>query len=139
MRLLIAALALPLIAACSLTLAPIDGCRDGSSHRGSQCGIPIVIVIAPTYQYSDNSDTMCYQFSPVQASVNVGGSYTFQNNTSSRITIQGADGSAWVTVSPGSTSAAFTASTAGVYSFGVQGCRGVGGPAWYGSLAVTGS
>jgi hypothetical protein len=141
MRLLIAALALPLIAGCALTLSPLDGqnCRDSSNQHGSQCisPIPITIIIGPTYQYSDNSDRMCYQFSPVLASVTVGGTYSFQNNTSSPITIMGANGAPWVTVGPSSTSAALSVSTAGTYSFGVQGCNGVGGTAWYGTLAVT--
>jgi hypothetical protein len=140
MRLLIAALALPLIAGCALTLSPLDGQNcQGSNQRGSQChsSIPIVIIIGPTYQYSDNSDRMCFQFSPVMASVKVGGTYSFQNNTNSPITIMGADGTPWVTVGPNSTSATLSVSNAGTYSFGVQGCSGVGGTAWYGALAVT--
>ena len=143
MRKLIAILAVPLFAACSLTLAPLsaDGqnCEGSSYQRGSQCNshIPIVIIIGPSYQYADNSDTMCYQFSPVAASVKIGGSYSFQNNTSSPITILGADQVPWVTVGPGSTSAALNFPNAGVYNFGVQGCRGVGGTPWYGALAVT--
>jgi hypothetical protein len=142
MRKLIAILAVPLVAACSLTLAPLaDGgnCGGNSYQRGSQCTshIPIVIIIGPSYQYSDNSDRMCYQFSPVAASVTIGGSYSFQNNTSSPITILGADRVPWVTVGPGSTSAALSFPSAGTYNFGVQGCNGVGGTAMYGVLAVT--
>jgi hypothetical protein len=143
MRMLIAVLAVPLFAACSLTLAPLaDGgqnCGAGWDHRGSQCNshIPIIIIIGPSYQYTNSSDTMCYQFSPNAASVKIGGSYSFQNSTSSPITILGADQVPWVTVGPGSTSAAVNFPNAGVYRFGVQGCRGVGGTAWYGALAVT--
>ena len=143
MRMLIAILAMPLVAACTVTLAPLssDGrnCEGGWSQRGTQCNspIPIVIIIGPSYQYSDNSDTMCYRFSPVSASVKIGGSYAFQNSTSSPITILGADQVQWVTVGPGSTSAAINFPNAGVYSYGVQGCRGVAGTAWYGVLAVT--
>ena len=143
MRKLIAIVAVPLVAACSLTLAPLAGdgqnCGGDSNQRGSQCNthIPIVIIIGPSYQYSDNSDAMCYQFSPVAASVMVGGSYSFQNSTRSPITIVGADQVPWVTVGPGSTSTALSFPNAGVYNFGVQGCRGMGGTAWYGSLAVT--
>lgn len=142
MRKLIAILAVPLVSACSLTLSPLaDGqnCGNSSYQHGSQCTthIPIVIIIGPSYQYSDNSDTMCYQFSPGSATVPVGGSYTFQNNTSASITILGADRTPWVTVGPGSTSTAVSFPTAGVYNFGVQGCRGVGGTPMYGSLAVT--
>jgi hypothetical protein len=97
----------------------------------------VVITIGPSYQYSGNSDTMCYQFSPVGASVPTGGSYSFQNNTSSPITILGANQTPWVTVGAGSTSAALTASNPGVYNFGVQGCRGVSGTPWYGALSVS--
>jgi hypothetical protein len=143
MRLLIAVLAVSLAAACSLTLAPLpdagQNCGGHSGQWGSQCGSPIAIVITigPSYQYTDNSDAMCYQFAPVAASVKVGGSYSFQNNTSAPITILGANQVPWVTVGAGSTSASLTFPNAGVYSFGVQGCRGVGGTAWYGVLAVT--
>jgi hypothetical protein len=144
MRKLIAVLAVPLFAACSLTLAPLssDGQNcERSYQRGSQCSspIPIIIIIGPSYQYRNSSDTMCYQFSPAAASVKIGGSYAFQNSTSSPITILGADQVPWVTVGPGSTSAAVNFPNAGVYNFGVQGCRGVGGTAWYGTLAVTAS
>ena len=140
---LIAVLAVTLAAACSLTLAPLPGagqnCGRGSSQWGSQCNSPIAIVITvgPSYQYTDNSDAMCYQFSPGMASVTIAGSYSFQNNTSAPITILGANQVPWVTVGPGSTSPALNFPTAGVYSFGVQGCRGVAGTAWYGMLAVT--
>src|SRR5579872_6404071 len=112
MRTLIVVLAMSLVAACSLTLAPLpDGgqhCRSGSGQWGSQCDAPIQITIAigPSRQYLDNSDSMCYQFAPVVASVKIGGSYSFQNNTGSTITIMGADQTPWVTVGPGSTSPA---------------------------------
>ena len=144
MRTLIAVLAIPMFAACSLTLAPLppgggQNCRSGSNASGARCNsaAATVITIGPSHQYADNSDALCFQFSPVVASVPVGGSYSFQNNTSSPITILGADQAPWVTVDAGSTSAAINFPTVGVYSFGVQGCRGVGGTAWYGVLAVT--
>ena len=143
MRMLIAILAVPLVAACSLTLAPLpDGgsnCRSGSNASGSRCDAPAgtVISVGPSHQYTGSSDTLCYQFSPVVESVQIGGSYVFQNNTSSSITILGADQVPWVTVGAGSTSAALNFQSAGVYGFGVQGCRGVGGTPWYGVLAVT--
>jgi hypothetical protein len=144
MRMLIAVLAMPLFAACSLTLAPLppgggQNCRSGSNASGARCNSPAatVITIGPSHQYTDNSDALCFQFSPVVASMQVGGSYSFQNNTSSPITILGADQAPWVTVDAGSTSAAINFPNVGVYSFGVQGCRGVGGTAWYGVLAVT--
>src|ERR1017187_9941174 len=101
MRMLIAVLAVSLSAACSLTLAPLPKngqvCGGRSSQYGSQCNSPItvVITIGPSYQYTDNSDAMCYQFAPVGASVKVGGSYSFQNNTSAPITIMGANQVPW--------------------------------------------
>ena len=144
MRALIAICAICLLASCRLSLdavlAPLD-CGDSYNHRGSTCeGVlpgAIVIVIGPSRQYSDPSDALCYQVSPVTATVKIGESYTFQNSTSSSITIQGSDQSRWTTVAAGSTSAALTFSAAGVYSFGVQGCRGISGTAWYGQLNVT--
>jgi plastocyanin len=69
--------------------------------------------------------------------VKVGATYSFQNNTSSTITILGADQSTWVTVGAYSTSAALTFSAAGAYGFAVQGCRGLSGTPWYGVLNVT--
>jgi hypothetical protein len=147
MRMLVAVLAMSLAAACSLTLAPISdagqNCRDGSNRWGSQCTpadhspAGTVISIGPSHQYADNADTLCYQFSPSQASVKTGGSYFFQNNTSSSITILGSNQVPWVTVGPGATSGALNFSGAGVFSFGVQGCRGAGGTAFYGVLDVT--
>ena len=145
MRMLIAVVSVCMLSACKLsldaTLAPLD-CGDSNSHRGSSCTSNhgpggIVIIILPSRQYTDDADALCYQVSPVSASVTVGGSYYFQNNTSSTITIQGSNQTPWVTVGPGEASAALNVSAAGVYSFGVQGCRGVGGTAWYGVLNVT--
>jgi hypothetical protein len=146
MRALFAICAIVLLSSCRLSLdavlAPLDCGGDGGyHHQSSSCsGVipgPIVIVIGPSRQYSDPSDALCYQVSPVTATVKVGESYTFQNSTSSMITIQGADQSTWTSVAASSTSAALTFSAAGTYSFGVQGCRGVSGTAWYGQLNVT--
>ena len=147
MRILIAVLAMSLVSACSLTLAPLpDGaqnCGYGSSWSGTSCtsghhsSAGTVIVIGPSLQYTDNSDAMCYQFSPTVTSVTMGGSYVFQNNTSSSITIMGANQVSWITVGAGVTSPALNFSMAGVFGFGVQGCRGVNGTPWYGVLNVT--
>ena len=146
MRILVALATVCLLSACKLsldaTLAPLD-CGDSNNQRNSSCstgghgGGGIVIVIGPSRQYTDAADAQCYQVSPLAASVAVGGTYAFQNNTSSTITIQGSNQTQWVTVGPGATSPALNASAAGVYSFGVQGCRGMGGTVWYGQLSVT--
>ena len=146
MRLLVALVTVCLLSACKLsldaTLAPLD-CADSYNHRSSGCstggsgGGGIIIVIGPSRQYTDAADEQCYQVSPVQASVKVGESYSFQNSTNSTITVQGSNQTQWTTVGPGQTSAALTFSGAGVYNFGVQGCRGVAGTAWYGVLNVT--
>ena len=77
MRALIAICAICLLASCRLSLdavlAPLD-CGDSYNHRGSTCeGVlpgAIVIVIGPSRQYSDPSDALCYQVSPVTATVN---------------------------------------------------------------------
>jgi hypothetical protein len=147
MRILIAVLAMSLVSACSLTLAPLpdaaQNCGYGSSWSGTSCrsgnhsSAGTVIVIGPSLQYTDNADAMCYQFSPTVASVTMGGSYVFQNNTSSPITIMGANQVPWITVGAGATSPALNFSAAGVFGFGVQGCRGVSGTPWYGVLNVT--
>jgi hypothetical protein len=146
MRTLIAIVSLCLLSACRLSLdAALDplSCSDSYNHRGTTCttgngGVgSIVIVVGPSRQYTDAADAMCYQVSPVAASVQVGGTSTFQNSTSSTITIQGSDQSTWTTVGPGETSPALTFSSTGMYTFGVQGCRGVSGTAWYGQLNVT--
>lgn len=144
MRMLIAVVALSLLAACQLTLAPLpDGgqnCGYGSSWSGASCrsaSAGTVIAIGPSLQYPDNADVLCYQFSPTVVSVTVGGSYVFQNNTSSPITILGTNQVPWVTVGAGATSAALNFSASGVFVFAVQGCRGVGGTPWYGVLNVT--
>jgi len=142
MRLLVALATVCLLSACKLsldaTLAPLD-CGDSYSRHGSSCGGlagPIVIVIGPSRQYADAGDALCYQVSPVAASVKVGESYTFQNSTNSNITVQGSDRSTWTTVSPGQTSSALSFSAAGSYSFGVQGCSGISGTPYYGQLNV---
>ena len=146
MRTMIAIVSLCLLSACRLSLdAAFDplSCSDSSNHRGTTCttgngGVgSIVIVVGPSRQYTDAADAMCYQVSPVTASVQVGGTSAFQNNTNSTITIQGSDRSTWTTVGPGQTSPSLTFSAAGTYTFGVQGCSGAGGTAWYGQLNVT--
>jgi hypothetical protein len=145
MRTLIAIAAICLLSSCKLSLdaslAPLD-CGDSHDQRGSSCGgghggAGIVIVIGPTRQYNDAADALCYQVSPATASVALGGTYAFQNTTNATITIQGSNQAAWATVAPGETSAALNVSAAGSYSFGVQGCRGMAGTAWYGQLNVT--
>ena len=146
MRILIALVTVCMLSACKLaldaTLSPL-GCDGSSNERGSSCTTsnhgsgPIVIIIGPSRQYTDAADALCYQLSPAAASVTVGGGYSFQNSTNSNITIQGSDQATWVTVGPGETSPALNSSAAGVYNFGVQGCRGMGGTAWYGQLNVT--
>jgi len=146
MRSLLAIVSLCLLSACRLSLdAAFDplSCSDSYNHRGTTCttgngGIgSIVIVVGPTHRYNDTADAMCFDVSPVAASVKVGGTYSFQNNTNSTITIQGSDQTTWATVGPGQTSASLQLSSAGTYSFGVQGCRGISGTAWYGQLNVT--
>ena len=144
MRKLPTVLAVSVLAACQLTLAPLpDGqnCGYHSSWSGSSCqnsnNYGTVIAVGPTLQYTDNADVLCYQFSPTVVTVKIGASYAFQNNTSSTITILGADQQTWVTVGAYSTSAALTFSTVGVYGFAVQGCRGMSGTPWYGVLQVT--
>lgn len=146
MRMLTALVTACLLSACKLsldaTLAPLD-CGDGSSQHGSSCTSGghgsggIVIVVGPSRQYTDDADALCYQVSPLAASVTVGETYAFQNNTSATITIQGSNQAQWVTVGPGQTSSTLNVANAGVYNFGIQGCRGMAGTAWYGVLNVT--
>jgi hypothetical protein len=147
MRKLFVIAAISMVSACRLSVEPVFGngqdCSDTSTQHDSSC-TPIthsptvaVISIQPTRVYADSTDALCYQFSPSPASVRMGGSYYFQNNTNSSITIVGSDQIPWVTVGPGQTSAAFNSSAAGIYAFGIQGCRGMGGTAWYGVLDVT--
>ncbi len=145
MRKLIALGALVLLSACRVsldgTIGFADNCGSGYGQRSSTCtsghnsGL-IVIVIQPTRVYGD-ADALCYQFNPTPASVTTSGSYSFQNNTSSNVTIVGSNQVPWTTVAPGGTSAALSLSNAGAYGFGVQGCRGVAGTPWYGVLNVT--
>jgi hypothetical protein len=146
MRRLIALAAVLTLTSCKLsldaTLAPLD-CTNSSNQHNSSCSTGgrgaggIVIVVLPSRQYSDAADALCYQVSPVAASVAVGGTYSFQNTTNSTVTIQGSNQSTWATVAPGETSAALNVTSAGSYSFGVQGCRGMAGTPWYGQLSVT--
>jgi hypothetical protein len=147
MRMLTALVAVSLLSACTLSLAPLSGngdnCSNDSSRGGQSCTptnhTPIVVVIAigPSRQYSDNNDGMCYQFSPAPASVLTGGTYSFQNNTSSSITIVGSNQIPWATVGAGASSPSLTVPATGSYGYGVQGCRGVSGTAWYGVLTVS--
>jgi plastocyanin len=146
MRTLFALVAICLLSSCKLSLdaslAPLD-CSDSYNQHDSTCsgdhGGGITIVVGPSRQYADGADALCYQLSPVTATVQVGESYSFENNTNSTITIQGANQSTWVTVGPGETSSTLSFSAAGSYNFGVQGCQGMSGTAWYGVLNVTGS
>lgn len=144
MRKFISVVAIVLLSACRVSLDGTvgfdNGCDSGSNQRNSSCtthnpGV-IVIVIKPTRVYGD-ADAMCYQFNPTPASVTASGSYSFQNTTSSNITIVGANSAPWTTVGPGETSPSLSLSNAGTYGFGVQGCRGTGGTPWYGVLNVT--
>ncbi len=135
------------VSACKVSVEPaFDGvnCTFGTTRRGPDC-VPIannspsvaVISIQPTRVYADSADTFCYQFSPSPASVRMGGSYYFQNNTNSSITIVGSNQIPWVTVAPGQTSATLYTNNAGVFGFGIAGCRGAAGSAYYGELDVT--
>jgi hypothetical protein len=145
MRKLIIVAAMLLVSACRValdgTVGFADNCDSGYGQRSSSCttshgtGV-IVIVIQPVRVYGDG-DALCYQFNPTPASVTTSGSYSFQNNTSSNLTIVGSNQIPWTTVAPGQTSTALSLSNAGVYGFGVQGCRGVSGTPWYGVLNVT--
>lgn len=146
MRKLFVVTAMLLLSACRVTLDGtvgfLDDCSSNYGHQSSTCSTGhnpgvIVIVIAPTRVYSDPADAMCFQLSPTPASVKTSGSYAFQNNTNSNVTIVGTNQTPWVTVGPGETSPSLSLSNAGVYGFGVQGCRGVGGTAMYGVLNVT--
>jgi hypothetical protein len=118
-------------------------CQIGYGRHGTTCEPIIttpsvaVISIQPTRVYADSADTFCYQFTPSPAAVRTGGSYYFQNNTNSTITIVGSNQIPWVTIAPGQTSASLYSSGAGVYGFGIAGCRGVGGTSYYGELDVT--
>jgi hypothetical protein len=96
-----------------------------------------VIAIQSAPVYGDPADNSCFQFSPLPASVRVGGTYFFENNTNSAVTIIGPNQIPLVTVGPGRTSASISASGAGVYAFGIQACKGVSGTAFYGELNVT--
>jgi hypothetical protein len=146
MRTIITIAAIALLSACKVSVEPafsgID-CTIGYYRNGPSC-TPIVttpsvavISIQPTHMYADSADALCYQFTPSPASVRMGGSYYFQNNTGSTITIVGSNGIPWVSVAPGQTSATLYSTGAGVYGFGIAGCRGVAGPVWYGELDVT--
>jgi hypothetical protein len=150
MRVFIVAVTALLLSACRLSLDaaldPIVTCDGNNSGRNGSNGSctpdnhgpgGIVIIIGPSRQYSDGADTLCYQFSPMPAQVTTGGSYSFQNNTNSTVTIQGANQQSWVTVVPGATSGALSFSSAGTYTFGIQGCRGMEGSAAYGVVNVT--
>jgi hypothetical protein len=150
MRKLVVLAAILLLPACRVSVEPLYGvditCTDSYGHHyqsQSSCSATItspttvVISIQPTPVYSASADAQCYQFNPSPASVRVGGHYYFQNNTSSAVTILGSNGVPWVTVAPGQTSPALNTSGAGVYGFGLQGCRGTSGTAFYGVLDVT--
>jgi hypothetical protein len=149
MRTIISIVAICLLSACKVSVEPafsgVD-CTVGFSRHGdgTSCA-PIenttpsvaVISIEPSHVYADSADALCYQFSPSPAAVRMGGSYYFQNNTGSTITIVGSNGIPWVSVAPGRTSATLYSNGAGIYAFGIAGCRGVAGPVSYGELDVT--
>jgi len=146
MRLLMALLAVSLVTGCIFPTDRrygSDNCIDGTDEWGAPCTpnyngpVGAVITIGPSRQYADNADTLCYQLSPTPASVPSGGSYYFRNNTSSNITILGINQTPWVTIAAGATSGPLNTFSPGVYGFGVQGCSGVAGTAWYGVLDVT--
>ena len=148
MRTIIAIAGIVLLSACTVSVEPAFSgvqCTVGYSRHGdgTTC-TPIVntpsvavISIEPTHVYADSADAQCYQFSPSPALVKMGGSYYFQNNTGSTVTIVGSNGIPWVSVAPGQTSATLYSNGAGIYGFGISGCRGVAGSAYYGELDVT--
>jgi hypothetical protein len=147
MRIFIALAGLALLTACRVVTEPLYGdggnCQPGWSRSGGTCvqiylpPLITVITIGPSRVYSDSADTMCYQVSPAPASIKAGESYRFQNNTGQSITIVDSNQIPWVTVGGYGTSSALSSSSAGVYGYGIQGCRGVGGTPWYGVLDVT--
>ena len=147
MRIFFALAALATLSACRITTEPYFGdsqsCGAGYSWSKGACTrnyqppIITVITIGPARVYSDSGDVMCYALSPSPVSVRAGGSYRFQNNTGVNITIVDSNQIPWVTIDGYATSSALGASGAGVYGFGIQGCRGIAGTAWYGVLDVT--
>jgi hypothetical protein len=147
MRIFIALAGLAFLTACRVVTEPLYGdgqnCQTGWSRSGETCvqiHLPpfiTVITIGPSRVYSDSADTMCYEVSPAPASIKAGGSYQFQNNTGQNLTIVDSNQVPWVTVGGYGTSSALSSSSAGVYGYGIQGCRGVGGTPWYGVLDVT--
>jgi hypothetical protein len=149
MRIFFALVAISLLTGCRVFTEPLYGdgrdCQAGWSRSGGECTrgytpppvVITVITIGPSRVYSDSADTMCYALSPAPASIRTGGSYRFQNNTGLNLTIVDSNQIPWVTVGAYATSSALSASSAGVYGFGIQGCRGVAGTAWYGVLDVT--
>jgi hypothetical protein len=147
MRIFLALIALTFLTACRVITEPFygdhDSCEAGWSRSGGSCTrdyqppVVTVISIGPSRVYADSADALCYQLSPTPASIRQGGSYRFQNNTGFNVTIVGSDQVPWVTVGAGATSSTLSSSAPGIYGFGVQGCRGVAGTAWYGVLDVT--
>ena len=147
MRMLIALSALVGLTACRVITEPFYGDHDSCETAGDQSGgsctrdyrVPVVTVISigPAREYADSSDSLCYQFSPAPASIREGGSYHFQNNTGLNLTILDSNQIPWITVSGYATSTTLGAPGAGVYGFGIQGCRGAAGTPWYGVLDVT--
>jgi hypothetical protein len=147
MRVLIALIAISLLTGCRIQTEPLYGdgghCQSGWSESSRGCvpgyQTPVVtgISIGPSREYADSSDTMCYTLAPAPASIRAGGSYRFQNNTGQSLTILDSNNVPWVTVGPYASSAALSQSNAGVYGFGIQGCRGAAGTPWYGVLDVT--
>lgn len=147
MRIFLALIALTFLTACRVITEPFygdnDSCEAGWTRSGDSCTrdyqppVVTVISIGPSRVYADSADSLCYQLSPTPASIRQGSSYRFQNNTGFNVTIVGSDQVPWVTIGAGATSSTLSSSAAGIYGFGIQGCRGVAGTAWYGVLDVT--
>ena len=147
MRMLIALSALVGLTACRVITEPFygdhDSCETGWSRSGGSCTrdyqAPAVTVISigPAREYADSSDSLCYQLSPAPASIRQGGNYRFQNNTGLTLTILDSSQIPWVTVGGYATSSTLSTAGAGVYGFGIQGCKGAAGTPWYGVLDVT--
>lgn len=136
-----------LLTACRVVTEPLYGdgrdCQTGWSRSGGSCTrdyqppVVTVISIGPSRVYADSADSFCFELTPAPTSIKAGGSYRFQNNTGLNLTIVDSNQIPWVTVGGYATSSALSASSAGVYGFGIQGCRGIAGTPWYGVLDVT--
>ncbi|MFI5233873.1 MAG: hypothetical protein ACHQSE_15350 [Gemmatimonadales bacterium] len=147
MRILFSLAVVVSLTACRVITEPFygdhDSCDSGFSRAGGSCTrnyqppTITVISIGPSREYADSADAMCFQLSPAPASIKAGGSYRFQNNTGLNLTIVDSNQIPWVTVGGYAASSSLSASSAGVYGFGIQGCKGIAGTPWYGVLDVT--